>query len=156
MRSKAVRPPNGQDKLVVRLSPSPSGSIAWAISMLKDQGMPSEEIATILRTDDPVLVSRYVELHRERLEEHFAAQRRTLARLERMLTERSLAITARSRRRGRRDQRARHRDIGFATIGPDGPERLEADPGQNQPTDQPYGIGNCYPAGNLIRIRELR
>jgi len=73
---------------------SPSGSIAWAISVLKDQGMPSEEIVAILGADDPVLVSRYLELHRERFEEHLAAQRRTLARIEGLFAARSLATAA--------------------------------------------------------------
>ena len=68
---------------------SRSGSIGWAINTLRDQGMPSEEIAAILGADDPVWVRRYLELHRERLEEHLADQRRTLARLERLLALRS-------------------------------------------------------------------
>ena len=64
------------------------GSIAWAISGLTDQDMPSEEIATLLGTDDPGLIHRLLELHRERLQEHLADQRHTLARLERLLAAR--------------------------------------------------------------------
>ena len=70
---------------------SSSESIAWAIGALRDQDMPSEEIATVLGADDPELVRRYFELHQERLEEHLADQRRTLARLERLLAARSMS-----------------------------------------------------------------
>jgi hypothetical protein len=84
------------------LSKSASGSIAWAISTLRDQGMPVREIATILGTGEPVTVHRYLELHRERLEEHLGEQRRTLRRLEELLTARSIEATARSlEKRGR-------------------------------------------------------
>ena len=78
--------------------PGPSGSIAWAISTLRDQGMPSEEIFAILGADNPELIRRYLELHRERLEEHLADQRRTLARLERLLAARSIRASARWRK----------------------------------------------------------
>ncbi|HVD68171.1 MAG TPA: hypothetical protein VNF25_05710 [Actinomycetota bacterium] len=52
---------------------------------LRDQGMPAAELQAILRSDDPVIVRRYLELHRERLEERLAEQVRTLERLERQL-----------------------------------------------------------------------
>ncbi len=78
---------------------SSSDSIAWAIGTLRDQDMPSEEIATVLGADDPELVRRYFELHRERLEEHLADQRRTLARLERLLAARSIS-GARQQKKG--------------------------------------------------------
>ena len=52
---------------------------------LREQGMPAAELQTILRSDDPVIVRRYLELHRERLEERLAEQVRTLERLERQL-----------------------------------------------------------------------
>lgn len=68
---------------------SRSGSIGWAVNTLRDQGMPSKEIAAILGAHDPEQVRRYLELHRERLEEHLAHQRRVLARLERLLASRS-------------------------------------------------------------------
>jgi hypothetical protein len=74
--------------------PRASGSIAWAISTLRDQGMPSEEIAMILGTAEPLMVHRYLELHRERLEEQLGEQRRTLGRLEELLTARSIEATA--------------------------------------------------------------
>ena len=47
--------------------------------------MPAAELQAILRSDDPVIVRRYLELHRERLEERLAEQVRTLERLERQL-----------------------------------------------------------------------
>ena len=52
---------------------------------LLEQGMPAVELQAILRSDDPVIVRRYLELHRERLEERLAEQVRTLERLERQL-----------------------------------------------------------------------
>ena len=52
---------------------------------LRDQGMPAAELQAILRSDDPVIVRRYLELHRERLEERLAEQVRTLERLEQQL-----------------------------------------------------------------------
>jgi hypothetical protein len=53
--------------------------------------MPSEEIGAILSSDDPVVVRRYLELHRERLEEGLADQQYMLALLEPLLTARSHA-----------------------------------------------------------------
>ena len=61
------------------------GPIAWAIQTLRDQGMPWAEIDAILGTDDPQLVGRYLELHRERLEERVAEQGATLASIESLL-----------------------------------------------------------------------
>jgi DNA-binding transcriptional MerR regulator len=52
---------------------------------LREQGMPAAELQAILHSDDPVTVRRYLELHRERLEERLAEQVRTLGRLERQL-----------------------------------------------------------------------
>jgi len=52
---------------------------------LREQGMPAVELQAILHSDDPVIVRRYLELHRERLEERLAEQVRTLERLERQL-----------------------------------------------------------------------
>ena len=47
--------------------------------------MPGPEIDEILRTNDPRLIHRYLELHRERLEERLAEQRATLAGIEALL-----------------------------------------------------------------------
>ncbi len=54
---------------------------------LRRQGMPPEEIRTVLAAEDPVIVRRHLELHRERLEEWLAEERRTLCSLERLLTD---------------------------------------------------------------------
>jgi hypothetical protein len=64
---------------------TPSGAVAYAISALEDQAMPSEETAAMVRAHDPELVRRYLELHRERLEERLADQQRTIDLLEGLL-----------------------------------------------------------------------
>ena len=56
-----------------------------AALVLADQAMPPEEIAMILVSGDSRLVHRHLELHAERLEERFAAQRRQLREVERLL-----------------------------------------------------------------------
>jgi DNA-binding transcriptional MerR regulator len=63
------------------LGPEASWRLALATPALRDQGMPPEEIDAILGADDPEVVRRYLELHRERLEERLADQRRTIGRL---------------------------------------------------------------------------
>jgi hypothetical protein len=45
---------------------------SWAERVLACQGMPPDEISAILATDEPETVRRYLELHRERLEERLA------------------------------------------------------------------------------------
>lgn len=62
-------------------------SLAWAARTLRTHEMPADEIRAILGADDPEVVRRYMELHRERLEERLIDQQRALARLERLLTE---------------------------------------------------------------------
>ncbi len=62
-------------------------SAVRAARTLRRQQMPLEEIRAILATDDPLIVRRYMELHRERLDEWIAEQRRKLASLERSLIE---------------------------------------------------------------------
>jgi hypothetical protein len=68
------------------LDPEASWRLALATPVLRDQGMPPEEIDAILGTDDAEVVRRYLELHEERLEERFADQRRTIGRLMQALT----------------------------------------------------------------------
>lgn len=63
------------------------GSMVWTAAKLRHLGMPGHEIRAILGADDPATVHRLLELHEERLEELLAEQRRTLAALERSLTE---------------------------------------------------------------------
>lgn len=64
---------------------SSTGSVAIT-RVLRQHEMPTDEIRAILETDEPELVHRYIELHRERLEERLAEQLRTLANVERLLT----------------------------------------------------------------------
>lgn len=47
--------------------------------------MPAEEVDAVLAADDPRVVRRHLELHRERLVEDLSEHRRTLASLERAL-----------------------------------------------------------------------
>jgi DNA-binding transcriptional MerR regulator len=76
------------------LGPEASWRLALATPALRDQGMPPEEIDAILGADDPEVIRRYLELHRERLEERLADQRRTIGRLIQVITS-----TKRDRRR---------------------------------------------------------
>jgi DNA-binding transcriptional MerR regulator len=54
---------------------------------LRRQRMPLPEIRAILTANDPVTVRRHLELHRERLEEWLAEQRRALVEVESSLTD---------------------------------------------------------------------
>jgi hypothetical protein len=56
-----------------------------AREILQGQRMPPEEIRAVLATDDPLLVRRLLELHRERLGEWVEEQRRLVASIERSL-----------------------------------------------------------------------
>jgi DNA-binding transcriptional MerR regulator len=53
------------------------------VRTLRSQRMPLQEIRALLTTDDPEIVRRHLELHRERLEERLTAQVRSLASIER-------------------------------------------------------------------------
>ena len=64
-----------------------ASTAAPAERILRDLGMPPEEIRTVLVTDDPRLVRRHLELHRERLVEELLDRRRVLAALERELAD---------------------------------------------------------------------
>jgi hypothetical protein len=64
----------------------PEGSLAGELS---SHDMPLEEIRAVLRARDPVVVARYMELHRERLAEQLAHRIRELEALERILARRS-------------------------------------------------------------------
>ena len=54
---------------------------------LVEQGMPVEEVRSVLDADDPAIVRRHLELHRERLAERLDDQLRAVDRLERCLFE---------------------------------------------------------------------
>jgi hypothetical protein len=64
------------------------GSLARALS---SHDMPPEEIRAVLRARDPVVVARYMELHREWLAEQLAHRIEELEVLERILARRSSA-----------------------------------------------------------------
>ena len=53
--------------------------------ILRRQGMPRREIRAVLAAEDPVVVSRLLELHRERLEEWLEEQHRSVRSIEHRL-----------------------------------------------------------------------
>ena len=69
--------------------PIPIGrdAIAWVARALRCYEMPPDEISAVLGADNPELVRRYMELHREWLEERLADQLRALIGLERLLVQ---------------------------------------------------------------------
>jgi hypothetical protein len=81
--------------------------------MLEDLAMPPEETAAMVQAHDPGLVRRYLDLHRERLEERLACERRTVDRLEGLLiaewSDRSLDADLRERRRHDQRREQHHR-----------------------------------------------
>jgi hypothetical protein len=87
------RPPLGSQET------TGSGGLAWVTGVLRSHGMPAEEIRALLSADDPTTVRRYLELHRERLDEWLADQVRVLAIVEDLL-----AATAHLRGRIRRTE----------------------------------------------------
>jgi hypothetical protein len=64
-----------------------SGSRSWAERVLRDQGMPPDELRAVLTTADRKLVRRHLQLHLERLEERLVTQRRRVAAIERILAD---------------------------------------------------------------------
>ena len=70
--------------------------LLWAAHELQRLGMRPTEIHTVLVTDDPDVVRRHMELHRERLQERLAIEVATVGRIEASLSE---AIRARTRAR---------------------------------------------------------
>jgi hypothetical protein len=76
--------PLGSEHPVEGVSSS-TGCLAIARA-LRRHDMPLEEIVAVLETEDPGVVHRYLELHRERLEERLADQLRALAEVEHVLT----------------------------------------------------------------------
>jgi hypothetical protein len=67
-------------------SPKGRDALVPAIEVLRDLDMPPDEVDAVVAADQPVIVHRYMELHRERLEERLADQVRTLERVKRILT----------------------------------------------------------------------
>ena len=60
-------------------------TIESAAIVLRDQGMPMDELRVVLTSADREVVRHHRELHLERLEEWLVAQRRSLASAERDL-----------------------------------------------------------------------
>jgi hypothetical protein len=61
--------------------------MSWAAHVLREQGMPALERHAVFGTDDPRTIRRYLDLHRERLEERLMEQRAVLECIEVLLTE---------------------------------------------------------------------
>jgi hypothetical protein len=95
-----------------KLGPEAFWRLALATPALRDQGMPSGEVDAILEADDPEVIRRYLELHRERLEERFAEQRRTIGHLMQVVT----SATG-DRRRSARRQRGGMRLVSLSDEG---------------------------------------
>jgi hypothetical protein len=79
-----------------------------AVGALRRNRMPRAEIRAVLAADDPEIVRRYLELHRERLEEQLEDRRRALDALAGSLT---AHLQARGRHTGR-GRRGRRPDLG--------------------------------------------
>ena len=62
--------------------------VELAAVTLRRQGMPTDEVRAVVRACDPEAVRRHLELHRERLGERLAEERRLAARLEETLVSR--------------------------------------------------------------------
>jgi len=78
-----ARPP--QVRAAMTRCPLSKASVAGA---LLRQDMPFGEVRAVLDAADPAIVRRYLELHRERLEEQIVERRRALDVLERTLIDR--------------------------------------------------------------------
>jgi hypothetical protein len=64
-----------------------SERIAWAEAVLREQGMPADELRVVLTSADPELVRRHLELHLELLDERLAAQKRLVEAIGLILTD---------------------------------------------------------------------
>jgi hypothetical protein len=63
------------------------GRVVWAAEVLRTQRMPPAEIGAVLEAKDAEDIRRRLELQGERLQERLVDELRTLARVERLLTE---------------------------------------------------------------------
>jgi hypothetical protein len=64
-----------------------SERVAWAEAVLREQGMPADELRVVLTSADPELVRRHLELHLELLDERLAAQKRLVEAIGLILTD---------------------------------------------------------------------
>ena len=62
------------------------GVPAWVARVLQEQAMPREEVTAILSSTDRRMIHQYLAEHLERLEESLTVQRRTIERIEALLT----------------------------------------------------------------------
>ena len=62
------------------------GVPAWVARVLEEQAMPREEVTAVLSATDRRMIHQYLALHLERLEESLTVQRRTIERIEALLT----------------------------------------------------------------------
>jgi hypothetical protein len=61
-------------------------SLASAGLILRDQGMPTDELHVVLTSEDAEIVRRYLAFHVERMEERLVEQRRRATWAEQLLT----------------------------------------------------------------------
>ncbi len=73
-----------------------------AIQILRDAGMPPDEIRAVLAADRPAIARRYIELHAERLAERLAATLDGLETAELLLTRATQGALRRHAADGRR------------------------------------------------------
>jgi hypothetical protein len=59
----------------------------WAETVLREQGMPPDELRVVLSSADRELVRRHLELHLERLDERLASQKRLVEAIGRILVD---------------------------------------------------------------------
>jgi hypothetical protein len=81
-RRASPRPARVGERDPVRRDP-----MSWAAHVLREQGMPALERRAVFGTDDPRTIRRYLELHRERLEERLMDQCAVLECIEVLLSE---------------------------------------------------------------------
>jgi hypothetical protein len=60
---------------------------AWAETVLREQGMPPDELRVVLSSANRELVRRHLELHLERLDERLASQKRLVEAIGRILVD---------------------------------------------------------------------
>jgi hypothetical protein len=81
--------------------------VLWAAYALRAHGMAQGEVHSLLATDDPRLIRRHLDLHRERLEERFADHRELMNSIEGLLLEAAGLETGIGRDRSSRPPKAR-------------------------------------------------
>jgi hypothetical protein len=97
-------------------SPKGRDALVSAIEVLRDLDMPPDEVDAVVAADQPVIVHRYMELHRERLEERLADQVRRLERVKRILT--PAVPEAASRHPAERPSSERGQSVHGPAVGP--------------------------------------